>query len=152
MKKMPLKIFILGSIILSFFAMTSGREFDSAAKINKENIIEIHTSGEDMVDMHYNTKEIDVPEKTDIKIILINDSKDPAMVQNVVIVKPEDADSVAMHGLFEGMSNNFVPDEKAVIAASKLVKPGKRTELKFRTPEKGAYMFISTYPGHYLNM
>src|SRR6185437_13419853 len=112
----------------------------------------IHAVGNNMSEMHYDVSEIDAPANSKMKITLINDATDPSMQHNIVIVKPGDADSVAMHGITAGIAKGFVPDEPAVIAGSGLTKPGGKTELSFTTPAAGEYKFICTYPGHYQKM
>ncbi len=114
--------------------------------------IDIHAVGNTMTEMHYDVSEIHVKAGENVDISLTNDGTDAAMVHNIVICKPEDADSVASHGLLAGMSKNFVPDEAAVIASTKLANPGMKVNVSFKAPEKGEYLFICSYPGHYKQM
>jgi azurin len=102
--------------------------------------------------MHYDVSEMHVKAGDKIKVSLTNDGTDAAMVHNIVICKPEDADTVATMGMTAGMAKNFVPDDKKVIGSSKLANPGKKVEFSFKAPAKGEYLFICTYPGHYKQM
>jgi azurin len=120
-----------------------------ASKIVNGPNVELHAVGNTMTDMHFDATEIHVKAGDKVEISLTNDGTDAAMVHNVVIVKPENADTVATLGLQAGMKKNFVPDSKMVIAGSALANPGKKVEVKFKAPEKGEYLFICTYPGHY---
>jgi azurin len=124
----------------------------SAGKVAKGTEIEVHAVGNNMAEMHFDVSEIDVPANTNIKVTLIDDAKDVSMQHNFVVVKAGDIDSVGLHGAMAGLAKGFIPDDKSVIAGSKLVKPGERTTLEFKTPDKGEYRFICTYPGHYAKM
>jgi azurin len=120
-----------------------------AGKVVTGKDIEIHAVGNTMAEMKFDVSEMHVPAHSDIKITLHNDGTDMTMVHNIVILKPEDADSVAVEGQRAGLKNNFVPDDKArVIAGSKVTQPGAKTVLKFKSPDKGEYLFMCTYPGH----
>jgi hypothetical protein len=44
----------------------------------------------------------------------------------------------------------FVPKNKKILAASKLVEPGEKETLKLTAPEKpGDYEYVCTYPEHW---
>lgn len=114
--------------------------------------ITVKTVGNDMSAMDYDTKEIKVAAGAAVKVTLQNTSTDKSMMHNFVVVKPENAQSVATAGIKAGQANNWVPAEN-VIASSKLVGPGESTTLEFTAPtEKGTYKYICTYPGHYPKM
>ena len=131
---------------------TTKNAASAAGKVVKGTDITIHAVGNDMSVMHYDASEIDVPANTKVKITLINDATDASMQHNIVITKPADKDSVAMHGISAGLAKGFVPDDKTVVAASKLALPGKSVVLEFTTPAAGEYSFICTYPGHNMKM
>src|SRR5665213_2453579 len=114
--------------------------------------VEVHAVGNNMAEMHYDVSEIDAPANTDMKVTLIDDATDASMQHNFVVVKAGDVDSVGVHGAMAGLAKGFIPDDKSVIAGSKLTKPGEKTVLEFKTPEAGEYRFICTYPGHYTKM
>jgi azurin len=124
----------------------------AAGKVVSGSTVEIHAVGNNMSEMHYDVSEIDAPANTTMKVTLIDDATDPSMQHNFVVVKPGDVDSVGIHGAMAGLAKGFIPDDKSVIAASKLTKPGEKTTLEFKTPEPGEYRFICTYPGHYTKM
>jgi azurin len=112
----------------------------------------VKTVGNDMAAMDYDVKELKVAAGSAVKVTLQNTSSDKSMMHNFVVVKPENAQSVATAGIKAGQANNWVPAEN-VIAASKLVGPGESTTLEFTAPtEKGTYKYICTYPGHYPKM
>jgi len=50
-------------------------------------------------------------------------------------------------------ATNYLPDHKAIIAATPITEPQQRSEIVFTAPEmSGEYPFICTYPGHYITM
>ena len=47
----------------------------------------------------------------------------------------------------------FVPDSNEVLHASRLVYPGESETLSFVAPKSlGAYPYLCTYPGHWIQM
>jgi hypothetical protein len=53
----------------------------------------------------------------------------------------------------EGMEKQFVPDVPGIVAATKLIQPGKKETLKFKAPEApGEYPYVCTFPGHWFTM
>ena len=53
-----------------------------------------------------------------------------------------------MESVEAGQNLEFIPNNKNVIAASKLAYPGDSVKLEFNAPEPGNYEFVCTYPGH----
>jgi azurin len=123
-----------------------------AGKVVNGPNVDLHAVGNTMTEMHYDASEIHVKAGDKVKITLTNDGTDAAMVHNVVICKPEDADTIATMGMTAGMAKNFVPEDKKVVASTKLAQPGKKVEVSFKAPAKGEYIFMCTYPGHYKQM
>ncbi|MHA3774591.1 PVC-type heme-binding CxxCH protein [Verrucomicrobiota bacterium sgz303538] len=80
------------------------------------------------------------------------------MPHNFVIVAPGSHEAVGK--LAERMSPTpdkdgrvFIPKDKKVLLASKLLEPGQKEKLTFQVPkEPGEYEYVCTYPGHYLVM
>jgi azurin len=87
-----------------------------------------------------------------VKITLINQATDSAMIHNIVFVYDGTRNATATAGLKAGPEKDYVPDLITVIAASSLAKPGETVELEFDAPEVGSYYFICTYPGHWQKM
>ena len=75
---------------------------------------------------------------------------------NLVLVKPEaEAPLTAAVGAMglEGMEKQFVPEVPGIVAATKLIQPGKKETLKFKAPEApGEYPYVCTFPGHWFTM
>lgn len=53
----------------------------------------------------------------------------------------------------EGAKKNYIPDDKRVLHATKLLKTGRTETLRFMAPMKaGEYPFVCTFPGHWTIM
>jgi plastocyanin len=75
---------------------------------------------------------------------------------NLVLVQPEAEGpltaAVGAMGL-EGMEKHFVPEVPGIVAATKLLQPGKKETLRFKAPETpGEYPYVCTFPGHWFTM
>ena len=106
--------------------------------------------------MQFNLSEITIdkgacPEFT-VEIKHVGSMDKASMGHNVVITKEADKDSVVSEGIDAGIDNDFVkPDDKRVLAHTKLVGGGETAEVKFKTDgfEAGSgYDFFCSYPGH----
>lgn len=75
---------------------------------------------------------------------------------NLVLVQPEaEAALTAAVGAMglEGMEKQFVPEVPGIVAATKLLQPGKKETLRFKAPETpGEYPYVCTFPGHWFTM
>jgi azurin len=105
--------------------------------------------------MQYDKKELAVAaDCTQVALTLKHAGKLPstAMGHNWVLTKEADAGAVASAGLSAGPKNNYVaPDEKRVIAHTKVVGGGESDTVTFSTSalKKGeAYSYECTFPGH----
>ena len=78
------------------------------------------------------------------------------MLHNFVIAMPGTADKVGEAALKLGLNGEkqyFVPVMKEVLYHTILLHPKESDTIYFTAPEKpGSYVFICTYPGHYLVM
>ncbi len=53
----------------------------------------------------------------------------------------------------EGAKKNYIPDDKRILHATKLLKVGMTQTLRFKAPlEPGQYPFVCTFPGHWTIM
>ena len=53
----------------------------------------------------------------------------------------------------EGVKKHFIPDDKRILHATRLLKPHSSETLRFLAPEKpGIYPFLCTFPGHWVLM
>ena len=104
--------------------------------------------GNTMSEMKFDKKNITVQAGSWVRINLVNEGVDPAMLHNIVFVKYGTRKEVAKLSIEAGPDLQFVPKSSDVIAYSDLADPGETVVLEFEAPEKGNYEFICTYPGH----
>ena len=104
--------------------------------------------GNTMSEMKFDKKNITVQAGRWVRINLVNEGVDPAMLHNIVFVKYGTRKEVAKQSIEAGPDLQFVPKSSDVIAYSDLADPGETVVLEFEAPEKGNYEFICTYPGH----
>ena len=104
--------------------------------------------GNTMSEMKFDKKNITVQAGSWVRINLVNEGVDPAMLHNIVFVKYGTRKEVAKQSIEAGPDLQFVPKSTDVIAYSDLADPGETVVLEFEAPEKGNYEFICTYPGH----
>ena len=104
--------------------------------------------GNTMSEMKFDKKNITVQAGSWVRIKLVNEGVDPAMLHNIVFVKYGTRKEVAKQSIEAGPDLQFVPKSTDVIAYSDLADPGETVVLEFEAPEKGNYEFICTYPGH----
>ena len=104
--------------------------------------------GNTMSEMKFDKKNITVQAGSWVRINLVNEGGDPAMLHNIVFVKYGTRKEVAKQSIEAGPDLQFVPKSSDVIAYSDLADPGETVVLEFEAPEKGNYEFICTYPGH----
>lgn len=114
--------------------------------------ITIYAIGNTMTEMAFEPAVINAKAGDIIKLKLINTGTDKMMVHNIVFTQKGKADEVGVKAIRAGEAKQYVPNDPAVIAASELIGPADSTILQFKTPKKGSYPFICTYPGHYLKM
>jgi len=105
-----------------------------------------------MTEMAFEPNIINVTAGGEIKLKLINEGTDEMMIHNIVFTQKGKADEIGVKAIRAGEKKQFIPDDSAVIAASKLVGPLDSTVVQFKIPKPGNYPFICTYPGHYLKM
>ncbi len=108
----------------------------------------IRAIGNTMAEMKFDVPNITVQEGSKVKIILVNDGEDAAMVHNIVFINYGTRKEIATEAIQSGISTKYVPNNDNVIAGSDLANPGETIILEFDAPEKGNYEFLCTYPGH----
>ncbi|MAR20761.1 MAG: hypothetical protein CMD25_01670 [Flavobacteriales bacterium] len=138
----------------------SSENNSSDINTNQNNIIEsaeneknweeftVGAVGNTMSEMKFDKKNITVQSGSWVRINLVNEGVDPAMLHNIVFVKYGTRKEVAKQSIEAGPDLQFVPKSSDVIAYSELADPGETVVLEFEAPEKGNYEFICTYPGH----
>jgi glucose/arabinose dehydrogenase/azurin/HEAT repeat protein len=102
--------------------------------------------------MRYDTTRLLVEAGKPFEIIFENLDMMP---HNIVIVQPGAREEVGtqaqtMSPKPDRQGRLYVPNNKKIIAASKLVEPGQKETLKLTAPEKpGDYDYVCTYPEHW---
>ena len=104
--------------------------------------------GNTMTEMKYDIQNITVNEGSWVRITLVNEGVDAAMIHNIVFVNYGTRKEVAMQAIDAGPDNKYVPNNSNVIAYSDIASPGETVVLEFKAPQKGNYEFVCTYPGH----
>ena len=151
------------ALILSVTILIScGSSENKSSDVNTNNVNTIETVekernweeftvgavGNTMSEMKFDKKNITVQAGSWVRINLVNEGVDPAMLHNIVFVKYGTRKEVAKQSIEAGPDLQFVPKSSDVIAYSDLADPGETVVLEFEAPEKGNYEFICTYPGH----
>lgn len=114
----------------------------------KERVVTISPAGNEM---KYLETEFTVTAGEQIKLVMKNTATMDIMKHNVVILNDETA--IEAVGLASANEADYIPDHPAIVAATPMAGPGETTEVSFTAPlEKGTYIFICTYPGHYRMM
>ncbi|TDU80817.1 putative membrane-bound dehydrogenase-like protein [Prosthecobacter fusiformis] len=134
---------------------------DAAASILKDlsavsvDVFIVHTVHEQL---RYDTTKLTVKAGKSFEVIFENDD---VMPHNFVIVPPGkhmDIGNAAMTmtpDKVDKQGRAYLPAkfEKEIIAATKLLEPGQKEQLKVRAPNQpGDYEFVCTFPGHALIM
>ena len=109
---------------------------------------DVRAIGNTMAEMKYDIENITVKEGVKIKINLINEGIDQAMLHNILFVNFGKRKDVAAAAVKAGNDKAFVPDHPELIAASSLAKPGETVTFEFDAPKKGNYEYFCSYPGH----
>lgn len=107
--------------------------------------------------MLFDIEEITAKAGSRLKVVLNNIATNPAMRHNFVLlsVGPEDTATIQEIGLSAiqvGAAKDFVPDNEAILAYTKIADPGERTEVEFTVPPPGDYSYLCTYLGHWVTM
>ena len=151
------------ALILSItFLISCGSSENKSSDVNTNDVNTIETVekeknweeftvgavGNTMSEMKFDKKNITVQAGSWVRINLVNEGVDPAMLHNIVFVKYGTRKEVAKQSIEAGPDLQFVPKSSDVIAYSDLADPGETVVLEFEAPEKGNYEFICTYPGH----
>lgn len=105
--------------------------------------------------MRFNKSTIEIPKTCpSFTINLANTGSMPASVMghNVVISAKSDEQAVINDGATAGLADNYVkPDDKRVIASTKMIGGGEKTSTTFKVSDlkdEVPYVFYCTSPGH----
>lgn len=119
----------------------------SLSACTKSAEIELSTVGDTMA---YDKTTLEVKAGATVKLHFKNNATSAAMQHDFVLTQPGKDNEVAMAGLTAGPSKDYIPESTAIIAKTKLLKPGEEDTITFTAPATtGDYPFICTFPGHY---
>lgn len=128
--------------------LSVGSPAEAAPKVCKLEI-----AGNDL--MQFDQKELKVAgDCTEVELTLKHTGRLPAqsMGHNWVLVNTADVNAVSSAGMAAGLKANYIPpNDKRVLAATKVVGGGESTTIKFGTSalKKGeAYTYLCSFPGH----
>lgn len=101
----------------------------------------------------YDRSSFQVPAGARVALTFTNDDD---MTHNLVVVMPGTATEVgerAMNMGLDGPENEYVPDTENVLHYTNLLQPDESETIYFTAPEQpGDYMYVCTFPGHYMSM
>lgn len=151
----------VGTLLL-FAAVLTGCESDSTGSSEDEAADEPPAAAGDAIEVasvgdrfEYDRTEIEVGPDEEVKIVFTNTASDEPIKHNFVQLSTDKAHAamkVAKAG-WKAPDDEYVPDHKAVLAATPLAEPGESVDVSFTTPKKpGEYLYICTYPAHYPSM
>ena len=106
-------------------------------------------------EMKYKQTSITVKAGQEVTIVLENTATSPAMQHNVVVLTSNDDAIVNRVGqaAMSAQSNDYIPEDEAILAHTALAQPGQTVRVTFTTPSQpGTYRYICTFPGHYVTM
>jgi len=92
------------------------------------------------------------------RAVIVLENADVEMPHNLVVVKPDRLKAIGEASMMlaadpSAVGKHYVPEDKGVIAMSRLVKTKEQYSIYFNTPkEAGEYPFICTFPGHWMIM
>lgn len=72
------------------------------------------------------------------------------MPHNVVVLNTASPTVVNRVGMAAITDPDYVPDDPAILAYTKVAQPGEVVEVTFKAPDNpGRYRYVCTFPGHY---
>ncbi len=111
-----------------------------------EVALEIASVGESM---SFDKKELRAPAGSKVTLTLVNNAQSPVMTHNWVLVAPGKVEEVGQAAATLSGDTDYIPPNPAVLAHTRLAKPGESVSITFIAPPKGSYEFLCSSPGHY---
>lgn len=125
----------------------------SASSGEADRTVTLHPKGNRMM---YKETEFTVAPGETIRLVFENTATSPSMEHNVVVLNSTDDsvfERVGEGGMSAGSSNDYIPEDDAIIAYTPIAKPGETVEVTFTVPEEtGEYGYVCTFPGHWATM
>jgi len=118
-----------------------------------DRTITLHPKGNQM---QFRETEFTVAPGRTIELVFENTATSPSMQHNVVVLNStEDAvfRRVGEAGMSAGSTNDYVPEDDAILAHTAVAPPGETVSVTVTVPEEtGEYGYLCTFPGHWATM
>jgi len=125
----------------------------SASSEEVDQTITLHPKGNQM---QFRETEFTVAPGQTIELVFENTATSPSMQHNVLVLNStEDAvfERVGEAGMSAGSTNDYVPEDDAILAHTAIAPPGETVSVTFTVPEEpGEYGYLCTFPGHWATM
>jgi len=132
---------------------SSSGEATTQSSDEVDRTITIQPTGNEMT---FKQTEFTVAPGETVELVFKNTATSPSMQHNVVVLNStEDAvfERVGEAGMSAGSTNDYVPEDDAVIAYTPIAPPGETVSVTFTVPEApGEYGYVCTFPGHWATM
>ena len=163
MRSLPFVLFLA----LSLVACGGSDSSDTSTSESSTNETTEQTASSDEVDqkvtlrpqgnqMKYKQTEFTVSPGETVRLVFENVATSPSMVHNVVFINSTDDEvfrRVGEAGTRAGSTNDYIPEDDAIIAYTPVAQPGETVEVTFTVPEEtGDYGYLCTFPGHWATM
>lgn len=137
--------FVLGTVLF-------GHHMTQAQSVDQEVIIK--PVGNEVL---FDTEEITAKAGSRLKVVFNNVATNPAMRHNFVLLSVSPSDEVVIGqvgvgAVQAGESKDFIPENDAILAYTKMADAGELVEVEFTVPPPGDYVYLCTYFGHYVMM
>jgi azurin len=148
--------FYLVQVMAGLLWMTACQQERSAMEEEEYDLdpagVRVIIMGPEGNELRYDTEEIIARAGSPVRLIFRNVATNPIMKHNVVLVRNGDVVTrVGEQALLE-RDNEFIPQDDAIMAYTPLAGPGETVEMDFTVPPPGEYVYICTFPGHYVLM
>lgn len=127
---------------------TTMEEAEADAEEMETIVINVTTTGETMMEMAFEPKQIKVPAGASVRVVLDNVAETHGMIHNFVLIARGSSEEIYPLAIEAGPDNQYVPEHPSIFAATPMANPGEVVEVEFTAPPAGIYQFICTYPGH----
>lgn len=151
---LPFFLFVLALGLVGCSDSKSSSDDAASASATVDRTITLHPEGNLL---EYKETEFTVTPGETIELVFENTDTSPSMLHNVVVLNTEPKKEILWRvgeaGVEIGASNEYVPDDEAVLAATPMADPGETVSVTFTVPdETGEYGYVCTFPGHYVSM
>ena len=120
---------------------------ENELKISKEILIELSSSD----NMLFDKKILYASSRQKITLTLTHTGKldKKIMGHNFVLLKKDVEVTAFAEKAMKARENQYIPEGSDVIAYTKLIGGGESDTITFDAPQKGSYVYICSFPGHY---